>query len=755
MSDDIFRFHLKSDPVTYYTTSGGIVYQTTTKTRLDSIIDDWNKIQIAFKRSLVYYGVLREYSTPAKFVLEGARILRHVLYNGNFMSNIILYIEKLNPLLMKYEKWYEGDISFQGMLDEADYFQVSVKERGLIGLIKNRESIQYQIPLIGPDVVTGIMDGVKLGAQSRWILGDGAENSTDYPYIGYTTSSTLSATAGQVFQGRAIPTTSIGDDVQAGSFIVPRDQNLSGNSISPDVGNFSSAVTTALATASWYGAQFQGLLRMKVRLEAGSTSGTILYQAFLRVGVMDNVSITNPNGTRNTSKTVTLASSQTFGDSADTIINFNISGTVPVIDADSAIFLYVAYQLVSTGNFIGLNKKEWFYNDNSIINLNYEAKVNATNYLGLRQIDLFKRLILQMTDGQYTGDSYYLSDTDTSPAKRAINFDTSAYNTIATCGNALRQLDGSAIFTSLQELYQSMWAIYGLCLVIESDVVRLEPWDYCFSNDELFELTVIDKPQVALFEAKIFNALDIGYHPYDTSNVAGKNEYNTTLSFLVLDNDVIAQTEDSTSAYRPDIYGIESVRAQTIDQSKLDNKSDNDTFLVETNPVPQPTTGWYTLWRPTGGSVSITGVDDPSGVYNVALSPARCWGRKAGIYRSYVNTGTMQYQTIDKNSELQANLGSGLIIETADIDLNSNLYVGRDVSVKFKPLLISIKAEAPYNSTEILSSQSRGLIPFTYNGSRFKGWSMDAGCTPGTNDAYEYQLLCHPDNDMTKLNPYS
>jgi len=257
-----------------------------------------------------------------------------------------------------------------------------------------------------------------------------------------------------------------------------------------------------------------------------------------------------------------------------------------------------------------------------------------------------------------------------------------------------------------------------------------------------------------------FNTINIGYNSYDNQNIVGKNEFNTTESYLIKNMLRINTKDDCISPYRADIYGIESIRSQTFSKDRSDNESDNDIFLIEVDPVPS--SGIYSPYKPVYQFIS--GVDDPAGVYNVALSPKRALYRHLPRIRSIMDSGLLQYQSTNKNPDLISDIVAGGVIESGNIDLaenpnhvNSPSNPAHDVSALFKPLVFTFDCVPPYNLSEILSLQTKGYISFTWTNPRtgedvlLKGFILDVGCTPAIRDKYTFKLLSHPDNDLSKL----
>src|SRR5690606_28243897 len=118
MAFETFKFYFVSETDTYYYVSQqGFVLQASSETEVQSCVIDWEGCEVAFKRSDFYWGAFREFSLPIKFALDGAKILRHVLYTQGFTGVVIFKIKKLNTTTLQYNDWYEGTVNLGGLTD--------------------------------------------------------------------------------------------------------------------------------------------------------------------------------------------------------------------------------------------------------------------------------------------------------------------------------------------------------------------------------------------------------------------------------------------------------------------------------------------------------------------------------------------------------------------------------------------------------------------------------------------------------------
>lgn len=726
MTDNTFKFYLRSPQNTYYCVVDGVVTQVTEKTELRQGVASWQDTTLSFKRSPVYWATFREYNVGVKFVLDGQKILRQVYKNGGFAAQCIFQVEKLNTTTMQYELWYESDMNFAKKVDEQDYFEVYLLERGLVELVKARENTTYEIPLNDPQALATKIDGVQLGSLAEWRPGDYSSPNSSPVWHNIGTSAQYNV---PMF---------VAGNAQIASAFTPHDQAGNGNNIMI-AGNilalYNNNTYAGEATLDINNVNLAG--RIKVLAQPNSSGiHNIAFKAV--IGIMSNPSAATQ---------IPLGSVSTSGTGVQTFfIDVNAMTNIP---ANYVLFILVT---VTPPNSGVTNMQIAFDMTGSSFKMTYLSQVPNSNTKGFRQIHLFKKLIAKLTDGQYTAESDFLSNSNTSAATRKANFDNSPYNTIITSGNGLRGLENATIKTSLSDFFKHCWSKYKLALSCSNGVVRLEPLKYYFSDEVILHIDSVNSIRSYLDYDKLFNRAKVGYGTFDNNNVVGKNEFNTGIEFLFDKAGSIMAEADYISPYRADVYGIESIRSETFKQDRMDNKSDNDTFVIEVDPVP--VAGFYKPFRPVG---IIQGVDDPAGMYNILLSPGRDTGRGLSFFRSFIKTGLMRYQTIDKNPALVSNftnmLPSETIAEASDIALEPDTYKGRDVRALFTPDVIEFECAPPQTLSEIMALHPKGCITFESNGHIFKGFILDVGCTPATNATYTFTLLSHPDNDLSLLIP--
>ena len=759
-SDKTFKFYIRNydNPNLWYRVDGKNVYQSNTKEDIGDCLSNWRDITILFKRSTDWWGVFREFTEGTMtFVLKGALILKDIFAQHKSIGKAKFIIEKLNTTNTLYYPFYEGDISFENTTTTDISIDVDIKEAGLIGLLKNRQDVEYEIPLDDPLAVTGRMTGLLLRSKSFWIPGNSNSNENGTAYMTMTPFDT---------QQVLFPVQYSGLSVQAGSFILPTNQEASNiNSVyytntaaisSSFVQNYinkeksSYLVPFAETLEDFHNVNIIGNIRFDVNIVQGNPGhvGEINFR-ILEIDISDPTQQTIHfiGGTGNITSDLWHN------------INLSINHTIPFIPKGK--LLYLTFRHTNNYGLGPLTNVRIFIS--SILNIFYSAKIPQSTYKAFRYKDLWQRLIEKITDNEYIGASNFLSNTNSSTVTyRDNNFDNSPYNTLVTSGNSLRGIPDSSIKITLRDLLKDVFVQWNCGIYKEGAVIFIEPLKDIFNSTNILELGEVANVSVSNFGDKMFNLLKIGQRAYDNNNTVGKNEFNTTISFLAKAvNNTETKELDMVSPFRRDVYGIESIRAETFEEDRKDNRFDNDTFCIEVDPTP--VSGEYLAYKPLG---IIGGVDDPDNVYNVTMSPKRAFYRNFGFIKSIVDEGLLEYQTIDKNPDLYSLLHSSMapvwfLVETVSVLASDAGFPADSYGIVptrallpklFEPLIIEFDAVIPYNLNETLSGLSlRGYITFSYKGNQYKGFVMEIASKPATREQYRVSVLCHLDNDIKKL----
>lgn len=760
--DSVFKFYLKKDTSTYYFYNNGAVGTTTVKTALKNAPIDWNEIQISSISNTETWVTKREFSDTMRFVFDGAKILRHVLVSTNYLSSVILVIEKLNTTTREYNLWYSSNIDFTQFEDDGDSFSVNLLEQDNLGLIINRGDVPYEISLDDFGIPLKL-DGVKLGSSVSWIIGDatnGADGTPPYEHLIQSTNAIgqyLTDPSLHVFGLFVIPvTTQFSNNIQAGNFISPLDAEYNATVVSP-LPNWNNLhqravaqkFSTAIINSTWYDVKIRCQFPVGLNIDVngyGANDLKFKILVWFKTGRWIN-------GNYYHSATYFLGESGDINHKEWVYPYIDVSATIPQIGSGNTAVLY--YTIVYSPNSPTIpiaqspfaTVKIQQFTEESLFRIRYNAKVNPSYCRAIRYKDYLRQLVGKVTGNYWAVESEFLSKSIYSAVDRFNNFDSHPYNVVLTSGDGLRGMPKAVIKSTFNATMKDLWARYMVTWGMFFNIVKIEPLSYFLQDTELLKIDSIKGLKITLFKDRLFNQVSVGYEAKDNDLVDGKNEFNTTMTFLSEANTQSKASDDAIAPYRSDVYGIESVRAKTYDEQTKDNKFDNDVYAIEIGDTQEY--GYYRVLKHDPNT--IDGVDDPSNMYNITLSPKRALLRHLRRLRSMVNVGLLKYQSTDRNPELESNLWSGFIKESADIDLSLEQFFFHDMSIMFKPFVIEFECAPPYNLSEMLSLGSNGYVSFKYKGNWFKGFILDVGCTPATRDKYQFRLLCHKENNLSLL----
>jgi hypothetical protein len=739
--NQLFRYSIKKDATTYYYVSNGVVLTTDVPTYLNHYPKEWEETEILFKRDTLFWGVFIEMSQPYDFVWDGAKIVRHIYYTEGSEGAAILSSEILNSTSQQYEFFYEGDIDFSQTSDAEDLVSSNIFKRGISELLISRQDTPYEIPLDDPAALTMLFDGVLVQSEGAWYPGNYSSEAANGVLFSTIPYSLTSDTTNPI--GRTVPFYNNGEVLQISPFVRPHSQK--GRVIAPalvvvdypfisgtpsiDDGEYMLYANTALTNVKIDGQMvFSAIMPDVVGLKTIRIIATVVVKTdppFMGI-VSQHVLYTFTSTAVDTGVGALASLQGTFDMPANTYLVISIKGECPALSASEEFDAF-------------------FPIENGSMKITYLAKVAPSETKCLRYIDFVNRLVSKLSDGAASVVSNYLSNPNTSPTNRFKNWDMVAYWNLVTSGNSLRGLPDSVIKATMGEAYTDMYGRMNQVLCVEGNNIRVEEMAYVFQDVLIATIDKTNEMSVSDYKDKMFNNVKTGYGVYDNRNVVGKNEFNTEVNYLA-DTVRRYKKEDTTqTGFRADVYGIESTRSETLNQSRADNRSDNDTFVTEADPTP--VAGKYVVYRPTG---TITGVDDPINIYNVTLSPGRNIRRHLRRLRSLVSRGTLRFQSKDKNQELVSTFTSGQVVEAGDIPMDNDIYNGHDVSPLFLPYVFDFTCKPPFNLYNLATANPLGYIAFDYYGTPMKGFILELSLLPATG-ACRLKLLSHPGNDLTKM----
>lgn len=737
--------------------------------------DGWKDTLVNFGRSITYMGLFREFTVPMRFVKDGAKILRYILWTKG--KNAIAYfaLHRLNRLAYphSYDTFTYGELDFVKSKQKQDdkTFTINVMQGGLSKLLKAGENTVYDI-------------AVNTDANKKTVYLDGLPFTNKIIYT--------------VYSGQEIVGTSTPQFYYLGMGIVDK-TGLSQGVIMQD----SVFQNTAVIPNNFYFAwSVSKTIKAKI---TGKISGICTYDNFGNdSNLLINI-IRTSDSTNTIYQTVTIPTGGPFSDGDP----FNVS-FYREIDMNPHDRLY--FRVAGTPW-----TQHLFTIQSGEITVQYDVKFDPTLTEGLSPYTLFERITDKMTEGKYGVKSTFLQQMD---------------DLILTSGTALRRTVPSSIKTSLTDFFQAMKTRgkkkYSIGLGIEGDKLVIEELDYFFQDTVIMDLGVVDDLEIFIAEDLLYNTIKVGYKDQTVDDINGRNEVNVQQRYTT-PNDRTPKELDLVSPYRSDPYGIESARSDQFGQKQTSSTADNETFLlsveklstvdvryyfgdfqteinggqyyikipsvlyqitngeqliisgsvsnngtftventsylitgftyirvtqavtnevISSGTVTHKNTEAYSLLRPA--YTSITGVDHPAEIFNVELSPKRCLLNCGGLIHSVHDKDEIKFIKFDsavRNIELSTTIGGVTVTE------KDSVVIGSLQDKLFLEYYMTFTTRVPIDYTTLMEINPYGKVKFTDSrtGMVLYGFLWDGGINPEPKDKKSWKLIAAPNQDLSKF----
>lgn len=742
--------------------------------------DGWKDTLVKYVRNIKYWGVIRDFTVPMKFVGDGAKILRKQFWEEKGTeTTTYLGIAKLDRtgLPYNYYNWYLSEINYNKFVQSKTAFQVEALEGGMSKFLKAYENTVYEIPIDDdPEHINILMDGFPFENRAVYLIDDGFPDSI---YGQHTLEMNKIAT--EVVGISAFTTERKGFTNNASLYSTGQFFLQTGNSPTSVRFKYRFGFTPGLATG------------ISPNPAAG---GKLVMRAFDLQGNF-----------------VAAWTIQDYGGASNFYQHQVLENDITITGVPANCQLFLCHFLTLGGTIAtGPTADEvvkWVYDSSSedTMEITYEYRHMVSTIKALRPFRLLDRLIYKMTEGKYTAKSTRLE---------------SMLDYCVTSGDALRGITGAKIKTSLSDFFKAFFSRFNICLTVHNDQLVMEPMGDFFKTDIICDLGEVDDVTVTPAEDLLQNTIKAGYDKQDYTDANGKYETNQGQQWTMPVVKTVREL-DMTSPYRADPFGIELLRINYDKKTTTDTSSDNDTFIlnittenppisatvdfvdgspdfmlipgstpfragqrirITTIPSAGPNDGDYTiagvgsifgaqvvflgstltpitgqniqitflsqavynLYRPPYSSV--TGIPHPDYAFNLELTPKKGLLANASYLRSVLDlldTEKIKFQSADKNAELSTTLAGVTVTEKEDIQ------IGGLAAPFFRPYYINFRTKVPINLVELLKVNPWGRIQFSYQGNVFYGYIMDGGIRPATNDAQTWKLLSAPENDLSKL----
>lgn len=729
-----FLYYDDSGITKYFVVSGGAVTTTTTKTELKRAPSGWKDYEIGWERGWKYYGLFRSYTTPLKFLKDGAMILRSLAYQTGIESKVQLLVERWNSdsSVQAYETFFIGDPDLSQMEDEFDYVVIPIMENGFIAKLKAREDTPYEYSIDGnPDVQYVYMDGLKLQALLKW------EGQSEQDLSGYYNPELFARDV----EGTNLYLTSINQSVFGGGavrFVENRSAVNQDINLKLDY-NITVDIDGSVAHDSHFWIQVR---------EVEISTNTLIGNTYLL-----NSTYSHPPGTAH-----------------DYIGTANLSMTL--LPDRRLEITYRVWEYVSAA-FLLSNVDYTIISHKSDLSL-YLVNIYEPSYVpGLYASDVWRYLM-----NSISADNLGVPDPMISLISDLL-YTEYGQQLFITSGDGLRNLAGSKLKITFNQFFTFMNTKFG----IEFDYDSLTGDCYLEKKRRVFNGNVSSIypliESVTNFKAKPFTSeafvnlkIGSGTFTYDqkgdgiTEITNGKDEFNNTaewLSPLVR----ITKTADYVSPIRCDMYGIEFTRINYTGKEISDSSSDNDIFAIHCeadnsstyyNPLNGTTINYHLLYRTpiVAGTWEIQNIFSPETAFNILFSPARSIDRNGPYFRSLLKFNDNDYLNFQLSGKNNASSLKMITLTGGVIDFNEGAAIQiknlcTNDQVLFQPVLFEFNTKERINLYKLIESDKYSYIEFKHRGNTYGGYIIGVTSKPTLRPNAKFKLIAFAGTDLTKL----
>ncbi len=733
-SKPYYRFSLRkrSTGEYYFINDSGVIDVSATAKYIEDPID-WAKIELKVSRNKKYGGLFRDYSNQIQFPLNGAKILRQLYYVKGADAECQFYVENLDHTSLEYEPFYSNDLDFSQAQDLKSSFEIGAMESGVLAMIKANESVEYEIPIDGADVIETEVSPLLVKGQARfltmWPIPAQAPSTAAFARTNYNSKHyaiLVDKTIVPVANTPANEPVSIADSSS--------NQYVDGQRYQADNGSGTFSFVTS--------GQYNYLLRANVAL----------YDVTVKAHL--NFYVANNSGYNNTYKlfiwkqdasgvligagAIYTLTSANINNGAS--LNFAFDIDTPAFDMAAGERLVMGFGFNATA---GQNDHDVAWEKSQYINIDFNHYTDTFIAKGLRWYKVAEKLLKLMTNNEATLAGGFLNN---SAYSYSTGFDNRPYNTCLYSGDSIRGINTSdyrypVIKTKWTDLFQDGFSNWGISMGVAGSVVSLNKLaDRYDTTTEIHDLGSVPDCSIDIASEYRYKTVSVGNKDFlNFDQLNGRDEFNTTLIFN-LPTTTATGALNLVSPYCAGCYPIFNTWANYALLGTTDSKNDNETFVIEI--AQNQVGGYYVPYKPSG---TISGVNDSASMFNFGLSPKRKFKRNAGLIAASlfgVDTSVITFQTAQKNGALFTNFGNGVFDEDADLSVGA---LGNPI---FYPFSITVKTPVPENLISLLDTNPNGYFSFNWRGSTFKGFPIDIKQIPSIPIVQTMRLLASPDNNM-------
>jgi uncharacterized protein (TIGR02145 family) len=352
--------------------------------------------------------------------------------------------------------------------------------------------------------------------------------------------------------------------------------------------------------------------------------------------------------------------------------------------------------------------------EGSFIELKLNSRSNSTPIKTFAIHESLNRIVESTTNNALTvkSDYYGRSDSEVNPTQA----DGVGSLRCITNGYFIRRAKlttGEPILSiSFKDLLDGLNAIDAIGYSIEGNKLRIEPWEYFYTDDVILRCTGINEVKRKIDPERCFQLVDIGYDKWESEEWNSIDGFHSKRQYRTKIKNIDTKLEQFCK-FIADSYAIEATRRKGVENPTGDWKYDNNTFIIDLIRDAN-----NSLVVNTGNGDESTLID-PSTVFNVELSPARMaarWfsrimqGVKPETGDKLIFTGSEGYIGAKTTSKHANSVTTEEVSERQDWDISK--IINRNPIPKFNPELVEF--DYPLTAAEFMAIRNNpnGLIEF-------------------------------------------
>lgn len=502
----------------YVDPATGEVGQTSQNVPLTHTPDGWQDITVGFERDTEKLGSVRQFTFPLKAVVEGATILRKIVYTHGLHYKVFLLIVRRTVTWTAtafddvFKKFYRGQVQLTSMVDESDTFQFKCEEEGLVRQVKANEATKYEFDLADPEAITIAHDGMLLTQKNNFLI-------TRFAYKTWKPPSYLVDVGQSSHEGEAIGF--------AGA------SNVFGTPVDFSRMDWAGSI-------DWIFYTDIAIPDMRIVGEAGVES--------------------NDGRARGIGYHLWLQSST--GQKVD-LLKFNEfeHGRLYPFDVRINSGEKEKWYLCSVNSGFG-----------NSIQMESRFRVEFASRGGITGIKAFLPAVLLDKLLEKIGGKRGLSS--------STLLNTFPFSDFAlTSGDGIRALEGAKIKLSLEDFRKIFRVCARAGAGVHGEKYHLEDISFFLRQDNAVQLGNIGRPKVTAAKDLMGNTIKIGWREPQVENVNGKFAFNGAHIYSTMADEEIRELNYVAPCYA-DPYHIERVRLNFEGKQTTDGEADNDVFLI-------------------------------------------------------------------------------------------------------------------------------------------------------------------------------